>query len=37
VCTCGANYTVNDPFNTLNLNQIIPIYNVVTNALQDWV
>jgi anti-anti-sigma factor len=34
---CGANYIVNDLFNTLNLNQIIPIFNVVTDALQDWV
>jgi N-acetylglucosaminyldiphosphoundecaprenol N-acetyl-beta-D-mannosaminyltransferase len=34
---CGANYIVNDLFNTLNINQIIPIYNVVTDALGDWV
>ncbi len=33
---CGANYIVADLFNTLNISQIIPIYNVVTDALDDW-
>jgi N-acetylglucosaminyldiphosphoundecaprenol N-acetyl-beta-D-mannosaminyltransferase len=34
---CGANYIVNDLFMTLNLNQIIPVFNTSTEALQDWV
>jgi anti-anti-sigma factor len=34
---CGANYIVADLFNTLNISQIIPMYNVVTDALDDWV
>jgi anti-anti-sigma factor len=34
---CGANYIVADLFNTLNISQIIPLYNVVTDALDDWV
>jgi anti-anti-sigma factor len=34
---CGANYIVADLFNTLNISQIIPVYNVVTDALDDWV
>jgi anti-anti-sigma factor len=34
---CGANYIVADLFNTLNISQIIPIFNVVTDALDDWV
>ena len=34
---CGANYIVADLFNTLNIGQIIPLYNVVTDALADWV
>jgi len=33
---CGANYIVADLFNTLNISQVIPIYNVVTDALDDW-
>jgi anti-anti-sigma factor len=34
---CGANYIVADLFNTLNINQIIPIYTTVTEALDGWV
>jgi anti-anti-sigma factor len=34
---CGANYIVADLFNTLNINQVIPIFNVVTDALDGWV
>jgi anti-anti-sigma factor len=34
---CGANYIVADLFNTLNISQIIPLYDVVTAALDDWV
>jgi anti-anti-sigma factor len=34
---CNANYIVNDLFSTLNLHQIIPIYNTSTEALQDWI
>ncbi len=33
---CGANYIVNDLFSTLNIGQIIPVYNVVIDALADW-
>jgi anti-anti-sigma factor len=33
---CGANYIVNDLFNTLNLNRIISIYTTSAEALQDW-
>jgi anti-anti-sigma factor len=34
---CGANYIVADLFNTLNISQIIPIFNLVTEALDGWV
>jgi anti-anti-sigma factor len=33
---CGANYIVSELFTTLNISQIIPLYNVVTDALDDW-
>jgi anti-anti-sigma factor len=33
---CGANYIVADLFNTLNINQIIPIFTTVTEALEGW-
>jgi N-acetylglucosaminyldiphosphoundecaprenol N-acetyl-beta-D-mannosaminyltransferase len=33
---CNANYQVNDLFHTINLNQIIPVFNTSAEALQDW-
>jgi anti-anti-sigma factor len=33
---CSPNYIVADLFNTLNISQIIPIYNTVTEALDGW-
>lgn len=33
---CSANYIVNDLFSTLNIRQIIPIYDDVAKAKEDW-
>ena len=33
---CSANYIVADLFATLNINQIIPVYDTVAGALADW-
>jgi len=33
---CGANYIVADLFSTLNINQVIPFFTNVDEALADW-
>jgi anti-anti-sigma factor len=33
---CSANCIVQDLFNTLNINQIIPFFNTLEEALADW-
>lgn len=33
---CNTNYIVNDLFTTLNINQIIPMYDTIEGALADW-
>jgi len=33
---CNTNYIVNDLFTTLNINQIIPLYDTIEGALADW-
>jgi anti-anti-sigma factor len=33
---CNTNYIVQDLFTTLNINQIIPIYETIESALADW-
>jgi anti-anti-sigma factor len=33
---CGANYIIEDLFTTLNINQIIPIYEDATAAVSEW-
>jgi anti-sigma B factor antagonist len=34
---CGANYIVNDLFSTLNIDQVVPFYDKLSEALADWV
>jgi anti-anti-sigma factor len=33
---CAANYIVNDLFTTLNIGQIIPLYDDIEQAKADW-
>ncbi len=33
---CNTNYIVNDLFTTLNINQIIPMFETIEGALADW-
>jgi len=33
---CRTNFIVEDLFNTLNINNIIPVYNTVEEALESW-
>jgi anti-anti-sigma factor len=33
---CGANYIIDDLFTTLNINQIIPLYEDTNAALAEW-
>jgi len=34
---CGANYIIDDLFSTLNISRIIPLYDTVEFALENWV
>ncbi len=33
---CNANYIVNDLFMTLNIDQIIPVFKTIEDAMADW-
>ncbi|MDD5675921.1 MAG: STAS domain-containing protein [Chitinivibrionales bacterium] len=33
---CGANYIISDLFSILNIDHIIPFFNVAADALRDW-